>query len=72
MLNQNEVDLVYTLDTHIYDRNYITASEEEVSVHFVASSESPLAARKQVSAEKLISCPAILTEKNVSYRKAFG
>ena len=41
MLNQNEVDLVYTLDTHIYDRNYITASEEEVSVHFVASSESP-------------------------------
>ena len=62
MLNQNEVDLVYTLDTHIYDRNYITASEEEVSVHFVASSESPLAARKQVSAEKLISCPAILTE----------
>lgn len=69
MLNQNEVDLVYTLDNHIYDRNYITASEEEVSVHFVASSESPLAVRKQVSAEELISCPAILTEKNVSYRK---
>lgn len=69
MLNQNEVDLVYTLDNHIYDRNYITASEEEVSVHFVASSESPLAVKKQVSAEELISCPAILTEKNVSYRK---
>lgn len=69
MLNQNEVDLVYTLDNHIYDRNYVTASEEEVSVHFVASAESPLAVRKQVSAEELISCPAILTEKNVSYRK---
>ena len=69
MLNQNEVDLVYTLDNHIYDRNYVTASEEEVSVHFVASSESPLAVRKQVSADELISCPAILTEKNVSYRK---
>lgn len=69
MLNQNEVDLVYTLDNHIYDRNYVTASEEEVSVHFVASSESPLAVRKQVSTEELISCPAILTEKNVSYRK---
>lgn len=69
MLNQNEVDLVYTLDNHIYDRNYVTASEEEVSVHFVVSSESPLAVRKQVSAEELISCPAILTEKNVSYRK---
>lgn len=69
MLNQNEVDLVYTLDNHIYDRNYVTASEEEVSVHFVASSESPLAARSRVSPEELISCPAILTEKNVSYRK---
>lgn len=69
MLNQNEVDLVYTLDNHIYDRNYVTASEEEVSVHFVASSESPQAVRKQVSADELISCPAILTEKNVSYRK---
>lgn len=69
MLNQNEVDLVYTLDNHIYDRNYVTASEEEVSVHFVASAESPLAVRKQVSAEELLSCPAILTEKNVSYRK---
>lgn len=69
MLNQNEVDLVYTLDNHIYDRNYVTASEEEVSVHFVVSSESPLAVRKQVSTEELISCPAILTEKNVSYRK---
>lgn len=69
MLNQNEVDLVYTLDNHIYDRNYITASEEEVSVHFVASSKSPLAVRGRVSAEEIIACPAILTEKNVSYRK---
>lgn len=69
MLNQNEVDLVYTLDNHIYDRNYVTASEEEVSVHFVASAESPLAVRRQVSEEELLSCPAILTEKNVSYRK---
>lgn len=42
LLNQNEVDLVYTLDNHIYDRNYVTVSEEEVSVHFVASAENPL------------------------------
>lgn len=69
LLNQNEVDLVYTLDNHIYDRNYVTVSEEEVSVHFVASTENPLAARSRVSPEELISCPAILTEKNVSYRK---
>lgn len=69
LLNQNEVDLVYTLDNHIYDRNYVTVSEEEVSVHFVASAENPLADRSRVSPEELISCPAILTEKNVSYRK---
>lgn len=34
LLNQNEVDLVYTLDKHIYDSNYIIASEEPVQVHF--------------------------------------
>ena len=31
LLNQNEVDLVYTLDNHIYDKNYVIQSEEQGS-----------------------------------------
>ena len=27
LLSQNEIDLVYTLDHHIYDRNYVIAYE---------------------------------------------
>ncbi len=69
LLNQNEVDLVYTLDNHIYDRNYVIVSEEPVGIHFVASSKNPLSERENVPVEDLIGEPLILTEKNVSYRK---
>ena len=62
-------DISLTVTTGTTEEMFRMLNQNEVSVHFVASSESPLAARKQVSAEKLISCPAILTEKNVSYRK---
>lgn len=68
MLNQNEADLVFTLDNHIYNRNYVIASEEKAAVHFVAAADSPFAER-EVSLKELISCPLILTEKDISYRK---
>ena len=69
MLNQNEVDLVYTLDNHIYDRSYVTAYEELVETHFIAASDSPLAKKTVVEPKELLDHPMIFTEKNVSYRK---
>lgn len=69
MLNQNEVDLVYTLDNHIYDRSYVTAYEEPVETHFIAASDNPLAKKTVVEPEELLDSPMIFTEKNVSYRK---
>lgn len=69
LLDQNEVDVVCTLDSHIYDTSYIVAAEEKVGVHFVASSRSPLAAAGAAAPEALWQQPFLLTEKGMSYRR---
>lgn len=69
LLNQNEVDLVFTLDSHIYHKNYVIVSEEPVHVHFVAAAGHPLVKEKNLSIYRVIKEPLILTEKGMSYRK---
>lgn len=76
LLNQNEVDLVYTLDHHIYDRNYVIALEVPVTSHFVAARSHPLAVRflqsaqtAPISVQNLSEWPFILTEEGMSYRR---
>ena len=80
LLNQNEVDLVYTLDNHIYDKNYVIQSEEKMQAHFVASTKflqdlhftlgaSTAIENPQLTAENLARLPFILTEKRMSYRR---
>jgi len=69
LLDQNEVDLVCTLDSHIYNTNYCIAGERKVGVHFVVGSESPLADRDTVSKEDIMSQNLLLTEKGMSYRR---
>lgn len=67
LLNQNEVDLVYTLDNHIYDKNYVIKSEELMKAHFVTS--SAFLDQDSISIEELVKQPFILTEKRMSYRR---
>ena len=67
LLNQNEVDLVYTLDNHIYDKNYVIQSEKQMQAHFVTS--AAFAGRHLTSLEDLVKQPFILTEKRMSYRR---
>ena len=67
LLNQNEVDLVYTLDNHIYDKNYIIESEERLQAHFVTSSH--FLDTDRISLNELVRQPFILTEKRMSYRR---
>ena len=43
-LDHNDVDMICTMDDHVYDTNYVIADEEEIGVHFVASPQHPLAA----------------------------
>ena len=69
LLDHNDVDLVCTLDKHIYNTNYVIADEEKVGVHFVASTENPLAKRPVLTLEDLLSQPFFLTEKGMSYRR---
>ena len=67
LLNQNEVDLVYTLDSHIYDRRYVTATEQPVQAHFVAG--PAFWHCETMPLEQLVHQPFLLTEKGMSYRR---
>lgn len=69
LLDHNEVDLVCTLDSHIFDTAYVIAHEEPVGVHFVCAPSHPLVARQPVSIPALTDQPLLLTEKGMSYRR---
>lgn len=69
LLNQNEVDLVYTLDHPIYHAEYKIAYEDKVSMHFVAGKDCPLCRKTQVAVEEVVQYPFLLTEKGMSYRR---
>lgn len=69
LLDHNEVDLVCTLDFHIYDTGYTILCERESETRFVASSSHPLADKKNLNIRELLEEPFLLTEKNMSYRK---
>ena len=68
-LDHNEVDMICTMDDHVYDTNYIIANEEAIGVHFVASPENLLAKKAVVRVEELLEQPFMLTEKGMSYRR---
>lgn len=69
LLNHNEADLVMTLDSRVYDAEYIIAHEERVTAHFVAPAGSPLAERGTVTIQEVLEQPFLLTEKGMSYRR---
>ena len=68
ILNHNEADIMFTLDSHVYQKDYIIAKEEAVSTHFVTSSSS-MFADKALSIMDIIDQPFILTEKGMGYRR---
>ena len=69
LIDRNEVDVVCTLDSHIYNTNYVILHEEPIGVHFVVSKDNYMANRESVNIEELISQPFLLTEKGMSYRR---
>ena len=69
LLNQNEADLMYTLDSHIYDTNFAILQEARISMHFVCPANHPMADRDHVPVEELVKQPFLLTEKGMSYRR---
>ena len=69
MLRKNEVDLIFTLDSHIYDSEFIICAEHEEKVHFFASVDNPLLNKEDISLKELCAEDFVLTESNMSYRK---
>ena len=69
LLDHNDVDIICTLDNHIYNTNYVIADEEKIGVHFVVSSANPLAKKPALKIEDLLDQPFFLTEKGMSYRR---
>lgn len=69
LLNQNQVDFVYTLDRHIYHSDYVIVIESQEAVHFVTGYQNSLNGKKQILLQELICQPFILTEKEMSYRR---
>ena len=69
LLDQNQVDLAYTLDRHVYHRSYVIAGEERIGTHFVTAAGDPLAKKGPLKLEEVIKLPCILTEEGMSYRR---
>ena len=69
MLQKNEADLVFTLDSHIYNSEYVICAEREEAVHFIAAADHPILARKTLDLEMLCTEEFVLTEQDMSYRK---
>ena len=68
MLEHNEVDVVLTLDRHVYGRDYIIAGEQPVGMHFVTRASSPLLKQERLRLEDLTGEVLLLTEKGMGYR----
>jgi len=69
MLDHNEADVIITLDTHSYQKDYIIAKEEPLSAHFIANSKSKFAGIKGLTIKDIINEPFILTEYGQGYRR---
>ena len=71
MLDHNEADVIITLDSHSYHKDYIIAKEEPLSMHFVANAYSKFAESRSLSINDIANEPFILTEYGQGYRKVF-
>ncbi|MBP3701211.1 MAG: LysR family transcriptional regulator [Lachnospiraceae bacterium] len=85
MIDCNEVDAIMTLDSHIYNTEYMLAKEEKAEAFFVAGAElaariwdecgetidqaSKVGEKKAFRIHQLISYPFLLTECGMSYRR---
>ena len=68
MLHRNEVDILFFMDKQINSTAWIKVLEHPFPVVFVASTAHPLAKESNISMERLLQEPMLLTTKDVSYR----
>ncbi|MDO4975629.1 MAG: LysR family transcriptional regulator [Eubacteriales bacterium] len=68
MAKKNEVDMIYTLDKHLFAGNFNIVEDKVAKTHFVVAADHPLASSDKVTLQDLTNYPMILTEKGMSYR----
>ena len=71
MLDHNEADLVITLDSHAYNKDYVIAQEQRLPMHFVTNAQSRFAGVQGLSILDIVAEPFILTEYGQGYRRVF-
>ena len=69
LLERNEADIMLTLDSHVYQQNFVIAKERKIATHFVVGSRFPLAGRERLSIREIADMPFLLTEKGMGYRR---
>ncbi len=68
LLQHNEIDMMYALDSQLYRKNWIKVVNQPERVVFIASAKHPLVGKKSVTFDEINQYELILTEKDVSYR----
>lgn len=68
MLKTNDVDIMLVLDNPIADHQFTISKCFSEDVIFCCSASSPIAKESNLSIDKLLSYPCLLTEKGESYR----
>ena len=71
MLDHNEADLIITLDSHTYNKDYVIVREQPLPMHFVTGIHSRFAGRQGISILDIAGEPFILTEFGQGYRRVF-
>lgn len=69
MLDHNEADLIITLDSRTYKKDYVIVKEEALPMHFVTSADSKFKGKRSIKIKDLVSEPFILTEYGQGYRR---
>ena len=70
MMEHNELDLIYILDTPRWDENWVKVMELADPVVFVASAASKFAGKDRLVLDDILQEPFFLTEKHANYRQA--
>ena len=70
MMEHNELDLIYILDTPRWNENWVKVMEFAEPVVFVASAASRFAGKEKLVLDDILQEPFFLTEKHANYRQA--
>ena len=71
LMEQNELDLIYILDTPRWTKDWVKVMEIPENMVFVCSPHTSFATDAELSIAELLDKPFFLTEKDANYRQAF-